>query len=376
MLTKNDFYVVLPSNASPNRHPHNDASNFTISWDEPIIFNPLHHWKVALTELSYIYQPHTVTTNLSIEYYKNEGPIYTLKPTITIVRDNSKFHIEGNYTFVSPQNADALIQIRIDHIHERIEVWGNLPFKIDWPEAGFDNVFCDENHLAYSKKHLQSILDDSTLKRESKKFQFSVNIHTLNRAKKIYNFPEDKKLATGSALVSYIKNHCKDIFHEIDLQTSNKRVYFQMGTRVSRIKFFGGLNFVLGFYNDTFVSKISPNGFDELHQDRDTTIYKADVLPQLRRGVKNMYIYASCCQPVVVGHARVPLLKNVFIDASKDGNQHGHMRSLNIHNPMYVDINSTVLNKIHINIRNDAGNLIAFPQGAITVMCLHFKRFD
>ena len=39
--------------------------------------------------------------------------------------------------------------------------------------------------------------------------------------------------------------------------------------------------------------------------------------PQLHRGVINMYIYASICQPIHVGHTQVPLLKNIFVDSSK-----------------------------------------------------------
>ena len=35
-----DFYMVLPSNASPNTHPNNSASDFIISWEDSFELNP------------------------------------------------------------------------------------------------------------------------------------------------------------------------------------------------------------------------------------------------------------------------------------------------------------------------------------------------
>ena len=96
--------------------------------------------------------------------------------------------------------------------------------------------------------------------------------------------------------------------------------------------------------------------------------------PQLHRGVINMYIYASICQPIHVGHTQVPLLKNIFVDSSKDGIVVGHARNSVVYNPMYIPVASTSFNSIEINIRNDAGQIITFPSGAITTLTLHFKR--
>ena len=87
-----------------------------------------------------------------------------------------------------------------------------------------------------------------------------------------------------------------------------------------------------------------------------------------------MYIYANICKPIHVGHQRAPLLKNIFVDASTDANIHGHARNLAIHNPMYIPVAATSVDHIEINIRNDAGRIITFPKGGITLLTLHFKR--
>ena len=87
-----------------------------------------------------------------------------------------------------------------------------------------------------------------------------------------------------------------------------------------------------------------------------------------------MFIYASICQSIYVGHTQVPLLKNVFVDSSDDGKELGHARNLVLYNPMYIPVAPTSFNNIEINIRNDAGKIITFPHGAISVLTVHFKK--
>ena len=190
-----------------------------------------------------------------------------------------------------------------------------------------------------------------------------------------FKFPSDKSFATVPALFTYLREDCKVVFSEItSTATGAKRMIFKMGDKVFRIKFNGGLNFVLGFYESEF-RMLNPSQLKIVKGAVNPSTYQADIAPQLNRGVKNMYIYASCCAPVYVGHTRVPLLKNIFVDASQDANIHGHVRNLSVQNPMYVSVAASTMNSIEINIRNDTGNIIGFPKGAITVLTLHFKKF-
>ena len=68
MMRTNDFYMVLPSNASPESQPNNTAGNFIVNWENPVDLDPDSKWHVALTELSYVYHPSTISTNYSIKY--------------------------------------------------------------------------------------------------------------------------------------------------------------------------------------------------------------------------------------------------------------------------------------------------------------------
>lgn len=49
---ENEFYMVLPSNACPQIHPQNNASNYTVTWESPVDLTS-GKWKVALTEAGF-----------------------------------------------------------------------------------------------------------------------------------------------------------------------------------------------------------------------------------------------------------------------------------------------------------------------------------
>ena len=160
------------------------------------------------------------------------------------------------------------------------------------------------------------------------KFEFDIIFYELVPHKAEFRFPEDVHFKTIPALIKYLNQKCRHIFHEITLPTGNsaKKITFKMSTRIFRIKFNGGLNFILGFYECEFVM-INPKQLITSDHALNPSTYTADLVPQLDRGVKNMYIYASCCAPVYVGHAQVPLLKNIFVDASHDASIHGYARN-------------------------------------------------
>ena len=185
-----------------------------------------------------------------------------------------------------------------------------------------------------------------------------------------FHFPEDKTFDQSSHLVNYIKTKGGNIFSNI--QFIKTRVKFQMGHRVHRVKFNGGLNFILGYEDDNFVSDTKLNCTDISTNPKE---YLANHTPQLHRGIMNMFIYANICKPIYVGHCLVPLLKNVFIDSSDDGKKTGHSRNYIVYNPMYIPLVTNAFSHIEINIRYDAGQIVSFPKGAITSLTLHFRKY-
>ena len=382
MSTKNidEFYMVLPSNSSPKTYPRNIAADYIVGWDVPIELNPNENWKVALTEASYIYHPHTISSNLDIEYEY-------MKTHSTWVQWNCIFaQVTPGTVTITPVDKingpvvpgivfkDITLSFHIK-VNGIFEVTANLPFRInDAKHIGVDGF---STETAPGKNQLVGATDLRILMGRTILVQHAVTVYFygFTPAVTVFKFPSDQTFTSAALLFTYLRENCKAIFSDVTSTTSGaKRMIFTMGNKVFRIKFNGGINFVLGFYESEF-KMVNPNQLKTSKDAVNPSTYQADIAPQLNRGVKNMYIYASCCAPVYVGHTRVPLLKNIFVDASQDANIHGHVRNLSVQNPMYVNVAASTFNNVEINIRNDAGNIIGFPKGAITVLTLHFKKF-
>ena len=183
---------------------------------------------------------------------------------------------------------------------------------------------------------------------------------------------------TTDDLIAYLKQNCSVIFSEIQAD-SRGRIQLTLNQNISHVELRNGLHYVLGF--DKPVLQVSAEALMRMQHPTLSPFssaaaaeHTAEYVPQLKRGFMSMYIYASICKPIYVGHTCVPLLKNVFIDTSADADENGSARNNVVYNPMYIPVASTSFNSIEINIRNDGGQLIPFPDGAITIVTLHFKR--
>ena len=385
MSSKNidEFYMVLPSNSSPNTYPRNIAADYIVGWDRAIELDPNENWKVALTEASYIYHPHTISSNLSIEYEYMQTVATHLMWLFSIQLNLSGIlDVFSLKALVGPWNIHSLkaagFTFRVKD-NKFLEVTGKQLFSVvNETYFGISGVSTETENGYYQlvgTKDIHEALKDDN-KYSARETRVQIFLYSFRPAVSEFKFPSDITFKTPALLFTYLQENCKAVFSEITSTTaaSNKRMIFTMGNKVFRIKFNGGLNFVLGFYESEF-KMLNPSQLKTFKANANPSSYQADLSPQLNRGVKNIYIYASCCAPVYVGHTRVPLLKNIFVDASQDANIQGHVRNLAIQNPMYVNVAASTMNSIEINMRNDAGNIIGFPKGAITVLTLHFKKF-
>jgi hypothetical protein len=368
-----EFYMVLPSNSSPLTHPQNNAADYVVDWNTAIELDPNENWKVALTEVSYIYHPHTLSSNLGIEYEYFENQ--TTKASLAVKLSQTSTgtiavvphaKILGLAVNVSVKDKKYLIVTAAQHFTINDAVTGS----IQGESSEIDN---GRHHQLVGSKDLHDIMGTE----KEKEIFIDISFHDIRPKVSEFRFPSDHTFTSSAQLYTYLKEKCKDIFSDVAAHSSGRsaKMAFFMANKVYRIKFTGGLNFVLGFYENEF-KMVNPSQLRTAGDAMNPSTYQSDIAPQLNRGVKHMYIYASCCAPVYVGHTRVPLLKNIFVDASQDADIKGHVRNLSVQNPMYVNVAASLLNSIQINIRNDAGNIIAFPKGAITVLTLHFKKFS
>ena len=201
-----------------------------------------------------------------------------------------------------------------------------------------------------------------------------LSLHYSRVDEHVYVFKETYYWKEAEGLVKYISKKCKKIFQTFELLKPHKKyIHFKTQPFILEIEFLNGLNIVLGFSKNIFKQPMYK--MKHTHYSFSSLDKVAEFLPQMKRGMANMYIYASNCKPIHVGHTLAPLLKNVHIDMSVDL-EVSHSRNYVVYNPMYIPLSTNSFSNIEVNIRNDAGQLINFPEGSITLLTLHFsKRF-
>ena len=355
--------MVLPSNVLPQ----NTASNYKVSWDTTHKLDPNENWKVALTEANYIYDSHTISSNLSIEYeYFTKKVVYTAVYTL-------KFNSEKKIMKIGtpqPEFVKWAVKISLeDGVY--LNLIAKHPFSVeDNEDLGFQNAFAvadGENFRLTGTKNMQNFLASSPT--VEKHTPLTCRFYELAPTKGEFKFPKDIGFPSAEEFAKYLKQMCNHIFQSIDVAN---HFAFKMQTDVYRIKLNNRLNFILGYKESEF-GEVYNNNLINTTFYLNNTSYQAEYPPQMNRAVENMYIYASCCAPMYVGCTVVPLLKNIIVDHRPISRSHGNLHTIVIQNPMYVKVANTTFSDIHISICNDAGKVIDFPKGAITVLTLHFK---
>lgn len=375
MSSPRDHFVVLPSNACANVHPENTAGKFNISWENPL---ELHGegWRVALVEMNYNYSPKTVNSAFGVAYTKITNRKITTGNYTLIWHDvKSSPYMEGedlkNYPpTMPPYDVWKLPQVTINGDGKFTFV---CEFRFNMSFAGLKHA----NVLGFRNPSVESLYDaqrvrwvivapdkvEPPIKLENIIFELTSHAYTVNH---IFSFSESMYWAGCEEMVKYAASNLRDIFSLFKYEDG--RVRFQIRDDVTRIKLLNGFNFVLGFEKQDFDNggSLQP-------------VWKAEHLPQLRRGFNRLYIYASCCAPIRVGDVLVPLLRSVFVDNDDDDHDNdrsnfGKIKNFIIKHPMYLPISSTTINTIEINIRDDSGRVIPFDEGSVTSLTLHFKQ--
>ena len=103
----------------------------------------------------------------------------------------------------------------------------------------------------------------------------------------------------------------------------------------------------------------------------DTTIRASDkkgstlALPET--GNQYFYIYTDTIKSQYHGDVVVPVLRAVTVKR-----EHGSYVSKNFERPHYVSLNKKIFYMISINIRDEAGDLVAFEHGKV-IITLRFR---
>ena len=116
----------------------------------------------------------------------------------------------------------------------------------------------------------------------------------------------------------------------------------------------GDIARMFGFLNDTTIRASDEKGF---------TL----ALPETGHQYLN-YVYTDIIKSQYHGDVVVRVLRTVTVKG-----EHGSYVSKNFERPHYVPQNKKSFDTISINIRDEAGDLVAFEHGKV-IITLHFRR--
>ena len=98
------------------------------------------------------------------------------------------------------------------------------------------------------------------------------------------------------------------------------------------------------------------------------TVVQGHSIVDLRRGFESLYVYSGIVEPRIVGDKIAPLLRIVPITG-----RHGEMVTASFDHVQYIPVLSREFGTIETEIRDDAGRLVPFERGKVTVT-MHFRR--
>ena len=133
---------------------------------------------------------------------------------------------------------------------------------------------------------------------------------------------------------------------------TSKRVTVKCGRRVI-VKLRGDIARMFGFLNDTTIRASDEKGF---------------TLALPKTGNQYFYVYTDIIKSQYHGDVVVPVLRTVTVKG-----EHGNYVCNNFERPHYVSLNKKIFDTISINIRDEAGDLVAFEHGKV-IITLHFRR--
>ena len=344
------FYTILPSNSCELTQPNNNASSYIVDWESPLVLD--RNWEVALTDysLNRIVNYFPTITYISFQEFTDKTDVIQIKivnnniieteywddPT-TVYKDYLRFNIsqKGKIKFTC-----YLCSIKVQF--DSLETANSLGFTklLNFnPEqtGGFEVEAPNDFKRGYTTLTRVSIIFSTKIEKN--------HILAIDRyeIKNTYDETEQYFQKHLAAVFSSFKINQNGIC-SMSLKPEIKSLY--METRLKR---------ALGIYQP---SEIYIKG---------SIVGKSKVI--LNISFYHLYIYSSLVDPILVGGVKVPLLHSLWLDNTIEDNINESVETL-----MYLPISMTSINKIEIQIRDDAGNIIEFPYGSKTSLTLHFRK--
>ena len=375
MTTENsEFFMVIPSNTSLERHPNNTSSDFTVSLTDPIKLAPKKEWKVALMDMCYSHE-RIDDCGITYKFYSEWRPVYDYQLTITYPEYKV---VPPSRTFGNTES--GMITIECTIYKSILIFWSKtVPFELKTWHGPMEKLHF---HPHWKQYYCQDSAFPTTLyfpikgRPETKTLNYSIIPYHYIEKESFYPITKQIMKLTRHEIVHYMNSTYDFIFHQLDIK--DNIVKFGLAKRVYLIKFSGGLGEALGFGKDyEFAATPSEKHYlSSSHNfERSINIFhgSSETPSYISSSYHDLNILSNICKLVEVGNSRIPLLKSVSIDIHPASGSHGYVRNLVISRPSYMGVRNKTISKIHIDIRNRVGKKVTFQNGSSTVITLHFK---
>lgn len=332
---ENGFYIILPSNSPRIDDNENKPFDFRIDLPHQIQFKD--KWEVALSEIIYPNLFNSLKSSEKRIVFAHRKPEY-------LMRDDPSWTEEKETEWYKKTKATTGLVDRFillgwikgpsneEYPHLEGEYFQDQ-MKIAFPDRFYciTTLHFDIDHI-FSSEHLEEFLN--TL------------FPPWMKSKIIYNKPLQRfeiKMETNEGIIL-----SKQMSNFIGFEKQRKFTYFPNA--------------------DLDINALTPSRL--LYFSHYMTPYHSFFANKKSyfTNLDNMFIYTDIVKYTFVGNSYVPLLRT--IPAIKNDHNLIHTTFLR---PYYIDLNTTNLSFIHIEIRNSQGDYIKFLKGNV-VLTLHFKK--
>lgn len=344
-MSKNDFYMVLPSNSCPLIHPNNTSSYFKIELQTGITLQG--DWEVALTEFSIFNQSLISMFNKRLEYRPKDIETRTYQ-----VLAHSQDNIE-----LLPTNEMRPINIKMSFADNITTISCEItPYTVE-----FENI---ESAKRYGFRQVVNVSDKVRMYSPELRTEMSggldlqnqirVKTDSMNAPYIVIQFTEVVTLTSLDDLCKYILKNASQVFKSIGIQ--NDKLEFVFQDDIASVIFDETLSNLL------MLSQTQWDYSFSVHSDQIRVFDKSNY---------EIYVYTDLIEPIIVGDTYAPLLKTIWIEKKHVSDRVTHF---SVDRPMYLPVSTNRINNVEFNLRHDSGELIRFLPNTKSCLTVHFRK--
>jgi hypothetical protein len=369
MDQNDDFYVVVPSNASTNSK-NNDFS-ITFPTHEPIVLDKMRKWRVALVDLTF-------------PSFKNK-----IQPeTEVVIEEKCYNHTTIEVPILTLNYEKVEITTIVTSTREENDL--NLgPYKVFWPPKFSLN---ESKQVILSSRQRFDVLNEKDVQ---------ISTHAWNKETQMWDMSiPEVKTKEGEKGVQLRRLKFRVRSPEFTVITHKKVASQKFGTQQDMVEVFSKLfenhGLEIGKFQDHYeVRRIQfhrknkhfedwrdvvhiglKNEEQQLSLNNDTNSiswFKAMYAFFLSRPPTHLLVFSNIITPLRIGMKREHLLRSICV---ADAKQTYNMSSIDFKQPMFIPLQETTITNIEILIKTIDGVMAPFIDDGETTATLHFKSFS